>query len=287
MAEKILVTGSNGNVGSQVVKQLSEIGVNVRAGVHSKEKADNINHLDVELFEMDFNNSNTISRALEGIDKVFFLTPLIPDMVEIGDRFVASAKKADIKHIVRMSGMGADNEDAITLGKMHREIEKKIEDSGIPFTHVRPNSFMQNFLMYAQTIKEQNAFYAPIEDGKVSYVNVRDIASVISTVLTNKGHEGKGYTITGPIALSNYEIADILSNVTGRTIKYINVSDNDTRKFMSDMGMHDWLIDLLMELLAIQRAGYVSYVSPDVKEVTGHNAVSFEEFTHEYSSAFK
>ncbi len=287
MSEKILVTGANSNVGSQVVIQLSERGKSVRAGVHSLDKAENVSSTSAELVEMDFNNTETIDRALRGIDRVFYLTPLVPNMVEMADGFLESAKKTGVKHIVRMSGMGADGENPITLGKMHREVEKKIEDSGIPFTHVRPNSFMQNYLMYSQTIKEQNAFYAPIENGQVSLVHVRDIGAIAAKVITEDGHEGKGYTVTGPEALSNYQIAEILSRATGRTINYVNVSDDETRKFMKGSGMPDWLIDLLMELLVLQRAGYVSYVSPSVEEVAGRKAINFEQFANEYVSAFK
>lgn len=286
MAGTILITGPTGNIGAHLVKQLAAQGEKVRAAVHSMKNVDAIKGTGADFVEVDLTRRETIETALKGVEKLFLLTPLVPNMAEIGTEIVDAAKKAGVKYIVRSSGLGADAEPGITLGKWHRQVEKAVEASGIPYTILRPNSFMQNYInFFAYTIKTQNAFYFPLGDGRVSLVDAPDIASVAAVALTESGHEGKTYNITGPDAISNVEIAEIFSNKLGRKITYIDVSDNDARLGMKNANMQGWLIDLLMELYGIQKTGYAAAVSPAVKEITGKEPISFEQFVQGESFA--
>src|SRR4028119_592996 len=206
MTNTILVMGATGNVGSQVVKQLADTGANVRAAVRSQRKAESLKSEKVSLTEFDTDKPETIEAAFQGVHKVFLLTPLVPNMVELSANLVAAAKKAGVKHIIKSSGMGAEVEPGITLTRWHRAAEKAIEASGIAFTFVRPNGFMQNYANFnGATIKTQNTFYLPVGDGKVSYIDTRDIAAVAVAALTQDGHEGKAYEVTGLEAISNQE----------------------------------------------------------------------------------
>jgi uncharacterized protein YbjT (DUF2867 family) len=206
-------------------------------------------------------------------------------MVEMGALLVEEAKKAKVKHIVRLSVLGAGTVQ-IPIPRWHRQVEKLIEESGITYTFLRPNSFMQNFINFGYTIKNQGAFYLPSGDSKVSYVDVRDIAAVAVKALIQNGHENKAYDITGPEVLSNHEVAEILSEVTGKKINYINVSDDDARNGMKMMGMPDWLINALIELYKITRSGFGADVSPVVEQITGRNPISFNQFAKDYAEAF-
>src|SRR5262245_16347312 len=226
MTDTILVTGSTGNVGSQVVKQLSSFNGRVRAAVQSKNRADNIKNTKTELVEMNFNKPETIEAAFKGIQKLFLLTPFVPDMVEMSKSLIREAKKADVNHIVKQSAFGSDLENGITMNKLHRLVEDAIKSCGIKYTFLRPMSFMQNYLGLSNSIKSQGVFYAPLIDSRISFVDVRDIAAVAVEALTKGGHENKAYNITGPEAVSNYDIANILSKTTGRKITYVNISDD-------------------------------------------------------------
>lgn len=147
---KILVTGSTGNVGREVVKQLVARGIEVKAATRAIDK---VNEKGVEFVNLDFSQSESIKQALAGVDKVMFITPNVPTAVEMSERFIEHAINAGVKHIVRLSGMGAQME-AITLAKRHRAIERAIEASGIAYTFLRPNTFMQNYVNYfAESIK--------------------------------------------------------------------------------------------------------------------------------------
>lgn len=287
MTDTILVTGSTGNVGSQVVKQLSLFNGNIRAAVQSKNRADEIKNTRAQLVEMNFNRPETIRMAFEGVQKLFLLTPFVPNMVEISTNLVDEAKKAKVKHIVKQSAFGSDMEPHITMNKLHRQVEEAIEFSGINYTFLRPTSFMQNSLGFANSIKSQGVFYAPLADSRSSFVDVRDIAAVAVQALTQGGHENKAYNITGPEAVSNYDIANILSKSTGRKITYVNVSDDGARKEMKENGMQEWTINALMELFNFQKAGNSSTVYHDVERITGRKPISFSQFAKDYAEAFR
>jgi uncharacterized protein YbjT (DUF2867 family) len=285
---KILITGATGTVGSHIVEQLSRSKVNFRAAYHDAAKASKMNLPGVEMVQLDNDKPETISTSLSGVEKLFLLTPAMLDIVEITSNFVDEAKKAGVKQIVKLSVMGADTEPRTIGGRLHREAERVIENSGISYTHLRPNYFMQNFVnFYGETIKDQNAFYLPLADAKVSFVDVRNIASVAIEALTSEGHEGKAYTITGPEALTCQEVAQILSDATGKAITYANISDEEARQGMVKVGMPADVVDYLIDLYRFTREGYFSLITTVVEQVTGKKPITFRQFAAEHKETLK
>jgi uncharacterized protein YbjT (DUF2867 family) len=302
----ILVTGATGTVGSEVVKRLTSpssslsSGSRVRAAVHSKDKADKLRNENktIEIVDVDYNKPETIVDALNGMDKLFLLTLPTPNMSEFALSLIKEAKKNDVKHIVKLSVLDADAEPGIMIGRVHREEEKIIEESGIPYTFLRAGAFMQNFINYfGETIRTQNAIYHPAGDGKVSFVDVRDIAAVATEILLAKNneikskqqqqqHEHKKYGITGNEALSYSQAAEILSNVLGRRISYVNITEEDARKAMKKMGMEVWLVDALLELYSLIRSGNASQTTTVVEQITGRKPISLEQFVRDYANFF-
>jgi uncharacterized protein YbjT (DUF2867 family) len=288
----ILVTGATGTVGSEVVKQLVSSDQDIiRAAVHSENKADKLKHYKtLEFVHIDYDNPETIVEALKNVDKLFLLTPPSVEMVDISSSFVQEARKNRVKFIVKLSAMGADLEPGFAGGRLHRQAEEIIEESRIPYIFLRSNAFMQNFVNRSgQTIKNQNAIYLPAGDAKISFVDVRDIAAVAAEVLTKNGSQytNKVYDITGPEALSHTQVAEILSEETGRSISYIDISEEDARKGMKKMGVEDWFIQNAIELYNIYRAGYASETTIAVEQITGRKPISFAQFAKDYSEAFR
>jgi uncharacterized protein YbjT (DUF2867 family) len=292
--ETILVTGSTGTLGGEVVKQLSSStpAINIKAGVHSAQNVKKVKDGDeVEVVLIDYNKPETLKEALSQVDKLFLLTPDVPNAHELASNLVIEAKKAGIRHIVKQSVMGADLEADVGTFRLHRQAEKIIEQSEIPFTFLRPNEFMQNFVnFHSHFIKNNNAFYLPLEDAKVSLVDVRDIAAVAVKSLTedrSDKHNNNTYLITGPEALSYYQAAEILSSATDKKISYVNISEEEARRAMKEMGMSDWLINTISELHDYFRKGNASQVSSAVEEVTGKKPISFSQFAKDYAEAFR
>jgi uncharacterized protein YbjT (DUF2867 family) len=288
----VLVTGATGNIGSEVVKQLSNStpAVNIKAAVHSAQSVKKVKDGDrVEVVLIDYNKPETLKEALNQVDKLFLLTPDVPNAHELASNLVVEAKKAGIRHIVKQSVMGADLEADVGTMRLHRQAEKIIEQSGIPFTFLRPNEFMQNFInFHSASMKGNNAFYLPLEDAKVSLVDVRDIAAVaVKSLIDEDKHRNKTYLITGPEALSYHQVAEILSNATGKKISYVNISEQEAKAAMKEMGMSDWLIKTVSELSDYFRKGKASEVSSAVEEATGKKPISFSQFAKDYAQAFR
>ncbi len=291
MTETILITGATGTVGSEVVKQLSAKGENIIVKAAARSATDNTfeNLNRVQVVQLDYDKPDSLAVALKGVDKLFLLTPFQSNMVDLTSNLVSEAKKAKVKYIAKQSVMGADVEPGITPGRLHRQAEKIIEESGIPFTFLRPNFFMQNFVnYYSNLIRSQGAFYMPAGDAKVSFVDVRDIAAVaVKSLINDNQQKGRTYNITGGEALSYGQAAEILSKAVGKKINYVNVTDQDARNGMKDMSMDEWTIKSMIELFEITRAGYVSEISPIVEQVTGNKPITFSQFAKDYAGAFK
>src|SRR6266571_1225238 len=267
MEKTVLVTGATGTIGRDVVKILSENGVPVRAGVRDQAKGRKQFGIDVKLARFDCEDAVSFPDTLKGVEKVFLLPPLMPTQVEATNAFVDAAKRAGIRHIVKLSAIGADTDAPYTFGKWHAIGERHVRESGLAFTFLRPNSFMQNFMTYFPPREGVN--YLPWGNGKASFVDTRDIAAVAADALTSDGHEGKTYTLTGPTAFGIAEVASILSEVAGREIKYVDVPESAARDGMLQAGLPRWQVEALMELHAANKQNRWSAVTSDIEEVTG------------------
>jgi uncharacterized protein YbjT (DUF2867 family) len=293
MVETFLVSGASGTVGSEVVKQLfSSTDVNIKAAARSVEKIKNLEGDRVKAISIDYNKPESLKDALKNVDRLFLLTPDVPNADELASNLVNEAKRTGVRYIVKQSVMGADEDANVGTMRLHRRAERIIEESGIPYTFLRPNEFMQNFInFHGHSIKNNNAFYLPLEDAKVSVVDVRDIAAVAAKALTENGdnnkHKNKKYLITGPEALSYHQMADFLSSATGKKISYVNISDEEARAAMKEMGMDEWLISTISELSNYFKKGHASQVSSSVEDVTGRRPISFSQFGNDYAEVFR
>src|SRR5437763_15942827 len=191
--------------------------------------------------------------------------------------FVDAAKRARVRHIVKLSAIGVDDDTRPTAVKWHAANEQHIRESGLAFTFLRPNSFMQNFITYFPP--RNGAIYLPWGDGTASFVDTRDIARVAATVLTSDGHEGKIYTLTGPATLGIAEVARILSEVTGGEIKYVDVPETAARDGMLEAGVPRWQVELVMELQAVNKQNRWDNVTSDIEKGTGTPSTDFAQFT--------
>jgi uncharacterized protein YbjT (DUF2867 family) len=285
MAKTILVTGATGTVGRDVAKLLSKKGAEVRAGVRDQAKARPRLHDDIALVTFDFENEGSFAGALDGVAKVFLLPPLLPNQVQLTNMFVDAAKRAGIRHIVKLSAIGVDDETQSTVGKRHAANEQHIRESDLAFTFLRPNSFMQNFITYFPP--RNGAIYLPWGNGTASFVDTRNIASVAAEALTSDGHEEKTYTLTGPAALGIADVARILSEAAGREFEYVDVPEGAARDGMLQAGLPRWLVEALMELHAINRQNRWDAVTSDIEKVTGNPPSDFAQFARDHAEKFR
>lgn len=280
----ILITGATGTNGQELVRQLTAAGERVRALVRAPADATGLTGPNVELAAGDFEKPETLEAALRDVDKAFLLTPLAERFVEWQSAFIKAAQRAGLKHLVKFSAMGAGVPE-IELLRLHGQTDDLLRGSGLPFTILQPNSFYQNILSSAETIKTQGTFYWPLKYAALSTVDIRDISAIAVQALTRSGHEGQTYVITGPEALTFEQAAEKLSAVLGRTIQYVDVPLSAAADSMRKAGMSEWDVRVVSELLGYFASGAVAAVTDTVPLLLGRPAISFEQFAKDYRAA--
>ncbi len=283
-----LVIGATGRIGGDLIKALAARGEQVRALVRNSEKAAATQGHGVEAVVGDLERSETLDAALQGVDRAFLISGDDPRIAELHGNFVEAARRADVGHIVRTSILVAMMPDSpLALSKWHREADQHVIDSGIPYTILQPASFMQNVLMSAASIASDGIIYGAMGDGKVGVIDIRDIADVAATVLTSDGHQGQSYILTGPEVLSMADIAAKLSATLSKDVKYVNASPDDAKAGMVAMGMSDVIADAWVKLAQMVSMGAAEMLTPMVKEVTGKEPRSFDQFARDFAHVFK
>ena len=283
----IAVAGSTGTNGSLLIEELLASGAPVRAMVRTLEGASSVGREGVETVVADFGAPETLDGALEGAQRAFLVTPADPRMVEWERNFVDAARRAGVRHVVKLSVLGAEEEAPVRFARVHAESERHLKESGLAYTMLRPTGFMQNTLAFAGSVASEGRFYAPLADAKVTWIDARDIAAVAARALTEDGHEGEVYDLTGPEAISNRDIAEKLSRVIGKPVEHVEVSLEDAREAMVGAGLPEWLADGLVELnREVYAPGYAANVADGVPRATGRDPRPFEEFARDHAKAF-
>jgi uncharacterized protein YbjT (DUF2867 family) len=280
----ILITGASGNVGREVVKQSLAVGLKIRATFQSPHVAAKA-PAGLEGVIMDYAKRETIRPVLHGVEKIFLVGPPIRDLPALEANLIKEVQAAGRIHVVKLSALGG-RESMFASG--HRDSEENIEASGLPYTFLRPNGFMQNLVNYnAGTIRSQNAFYGCQGDGAVSIVDIRDVAAAAVIVLAATGHDGKSYALTGGESLTNGQVAEKISRVAGRKVSYVDLPPAEFKKAILSAGTPEWSADALLDLQRLYREGKASMVREDLERLTGRKPGTFDQFARDYAFAFQ
>jgi uncharacterized protein YbjT (DUF2867 family) len=284
----ILVTGATGLNGGELVRLLSARGVPVRALVRDASRAAALSSLpNVDIVEGDMAHPETLDQPLRGVDRAMLISSSNASMLDVQSNFIDAARKAGVTHMVKLSGIIPEIDSPFRFARMHGEIELRLERSGIAFTHLRAGEFMHSYFRQVPAIVARGALFLPMEDAQIASIDVGDIAEVAAKALTESGHEGKTYPLTGPEALTMAEVAQKLSAATGKEIGYVNVDPEEAKKARLAAGMPEYNADALDELFAERRKGKESQVYPTFEEIIGRRPTSFDEFARRNAAIFR
>jgi uncharacterized protein YbjT (DUF2867 family) len=282
----VLVTGATGNTGRPLVEMLRDSDVPVRAMVRSAAAGAQLAGRTVEVVVADFDDPESISAALAGVERAYLVTPSSEGAQGQQERFVELAVKAGVQQLVKLSQLAADEGSPVRFLRYHAAVERRVREVGIGFTFLRPNLYFQGLFALSGPIRDQGVLPAPIGDARVSAVDVRDIAAVAAVALTEPGHTGATYTITGPAAITHAEIADAIAVATGRPVTFVDVPPDAFAESVRGM-LPDWQIEGLLEDYAHYSRGEAAEVLPTVAEVTGHAPRTVTDFARENAQAFR
>jgi len=282
---KILVTGATGNVGRIVVEELLKKGATVVAGGRDVHKIERMFNKSVESVVFDFTDSSTYNKALKEVNRVFLMRPPHLGNPEDLYPFIDTLKKHNISLIAFLSLMGIENNPI----PPHYKIEKYIESSGIPYSHIRPGFFMQNISsIHAEEIRTMDQIMIPAGKSKTSFIDAEDIGLAIATILTESNkYENTTHTITGQEALDYYDIARILTKVTGRLIQYSKPGFLKYRRHMiKHRNLDKKYVNVTVALYFMTRMGTAKGVTQEFFELTGKKPRTFETFARDNREAF-
>jgi uncharacterized protein YbjT (DUF2867 family) len=283
----ILLAGATGSVGYELAKRLSLYAIPAKAIARNDAAVAKLGALDnITPVFADLDDPQTLEFAMEGVDRAFLLTNSTENAEAQQLAFVAAAQRAGVRHIVKLSQLHAEPTSPVRFLRYHAVVEQAIRDSGMHFTFLRPNLFMQGLMSFRQTIVNDGVFYAPIGAAKISLVDLRDIATVAFHALTETGHAGRIYDITGPEALSHSALAAQIGVAIGRPVRFVEIPANAMRQGALDVGFPAWQADGLIEDYAHYARHEAEAVSPDVATVTGHPATSFARFLTDHKDQF-
>lgn len=275
----ILVIGATGTVGSEVVRQLVATGERPRALVRDPATARQRLGDQVEQVVGDLDRPETIAAALAGVDRVFLLTTQSSRQPEWERAVIGAAARAGVGQLVKLSVFRANEQSPLQVARQHGQAERVLAQSGLAATILRPVFFMQNLL----AMVHDGAIATAAGDGRVAMVDARDIAAVAVATLTGGGHAGKTYTLTGPEALSFYQVASILSRQTGRPLRHVRVPPDKVRVALQGRGVAAWYADDMAKLHSMLAVGYEEVVTDDIHRVTGRPPRTLAQFAGDHA----
>jgi uncharacterized protein YbjT (DUF2867 family) len=271
-----LVTGASGNLGREVVAALRARRYEIRAATRDVGKI--VPGEDLLPVGFDFTDPGTFATAMDGVSGLFLIAPpMDPEAPQKLAPFIQEARKLGVGHVVFTSALGVDQNEQAPL----RVVEKTLMDSGLNYTILRPNFFMENFStgFVAPMIEHQNGIFLAAGEGKTSFISTVDIAEVAASAFAENLY-GKEYNLTGPEALDHTQVAHAISQATGRQISYHALSEDAMLQGARENGMPEGAVQYMRVLYEVVRAGYMAAVTDDVESVTGRKPVGFGEFVN-------
>ena len=282
----VLVTGGTGAVGSELLRLLSQAGVATRALTRNPQKAPTLPG--ITWVAGDLAKSETLTPAFEGAQKLFLLTSYYEDMVTLQHNAIAAARAAGVMHVVKVSAFAASDHSRAPIGRWHYQVEKELQESGMGWTILRPHHFMQNLLAQAEYIVKDGVVYSASGDGKIPYIDPRDIAAVAFVTLTQPGHLGKKYVLTGGEAISYRQAAEIIGATIGKPVRFVDESPDQARARRVREGLPPAVIESALAISAYQRAGGKTVtITNTIADLTGRPPRTVRDFVREHAAAFR
>jgi len=269
-----LVIGASGQIGSVLSSQLTAQGQDVRRATGRASQPGEI--------LVNLATGAGLTQALADVDQLFLMPP--PGFANHDELLIPAidaARSAGVRKVLLLSAFGVDADDNIPL----RRAELHLERSGMAWNAIRPNWFMQNFHTYwLHGIQTEGRIVVPAGTAKGSFIDTRDVAAVAARLLSSDDFLNTAHDLTGAEALDHAQVAEILSKVTGRTIAYTDIAEDEMRHGLLNAGLSADYTELLLLLLQEFKAGHAAHITDEVRRITGKAPIRFEQYAREFKS---
>ena len=283
----ILLTGATGKTGSATAKALNERGIKFRALIRNEEKREDIESLGGEVIIGSIENKEAVDQSMVDVETALILLPNSENQLSLEKQLVDSAKQAGANRVVKMSSIEATPDATSPIPRLHLESEEYIKQSGLNWTMVKPNFYMQNLLASAATIKDQGKIFLPMGEGKTGMIDTTDVGKVLAKVLSEDGHESMNHEITGPEILSFFEVAEIFTQGLGKQVDYIDVPLAAYKETLGQFLTNQWHLDAVIDLFKGIADGGIEEKTDTYSNLMGESPKSLSQFVSENSFIFK
>ena len=283
----VTVTGGTGTIGSELVRLLSTASVAARAVLRDWRKARPLGH--VVWAQADLRDDTTLEATLAGTSRLFLLSDNEPGFGTMQISVIRAAERLGVAHVVKLSALGASDHSTSSIAREHWEVEQALARSTVSWTILRPHAFMQNWLgEVAQSVKSDRTIYSPIGDGRVPFIDTRDIAAVAAEVLLRpEAHVNRKYVLTGREAVGYADVATALSTAIGASVTYRPISMDEARARSEKRGISPPLIDAMLAIAAYQKTGGPTAATSDsVGRILGRPPRTIADFARDYADRF-
>jgi uncharacterized protein YbjT (DUF2867 family) len=283
----ILVIGATGTIGRHLLQELYKRKAGFRALVRNTEKARLLAEKGYSIAMGDLGDLQSLKRAMQGVQKVFLLSAPSEQQVELQQNAIEAAVAAGVKHIVKVSALGTYPDSPLQIGRMHAATEEQIRNSGLLWTFLHPHTMMQNWLNHVNQVRTFGVLYSFTKEGRYAPIDARDVAAASAKILTEEGHAGKTYILTGSEAVSMKDVADALELALHRDIKLVAVNPEQSYEALLHAGVPDWLAKDLSRLNLIYAQSMGSDITQDVETITGRRPITLKQFTQDHARIFQ
>jgi uncharacterized protein YbjT (DUF2867 family) len=281
--KRVLVTGATGNIGSRLIPRLAgRPDITIRVLVRSLDKAAPLAAAGAELVPGCLEAREVVRRAMQKIDTLVLITPAGPSAADQASAALDAAREAGVRKIVRISVFNAAHGGPADVIRQHGRTDAEIRGSGLTYTILRPPFFMQNLcFLAARSIAKEGRVYFGTGDGRLSMIDLRDVVDCAEESVMSETSDNKTFTLTGPESISFHEIAERLSRIMGRSVRYVPVFPEWVEQSIRAMGRGGWYGRVMGDLCQADSESWGDVLTGDVALITGKRPRSFDVFARE------
>ncbi|MFE7588277.1 SDR family oxidoreductase [Kitasatospora sp. NPDC057512] len=276
----ILVTGATGNIGSALLRELHARGAGPLRGL-TRDASRATFPEEVEAVEGDFALPESLKPALDGVRSLFLVSRMGPDADTL-----AAARRADVEHVVLVSSITVQTHPHLGPAGENLAVERLLKDSGMDWTILRPTQFASNALMWAASIRDREAVRAPYAGTGLPTIHPADIAAVARVALTEPGHRGRTYALTGPEPVTARQQVEAIAAALGRDVPFIEISRREARARMAAV-FGEEAADAVLDVTGGDVNDELLAVRDTVSQVTGSPGRPFRQWAAEHAHMFR
>ncbi|WP_033959068.1 NmrA family NAD(P)-binding protein [Psychroserpens jangbogonensis] len=292
METQILITGATGTTSQYAIQHLVDKGIKVRAMVRTiDDRSKHLETLGIEIVKGDFLDIDSLRLALKGVNRAFFCYPFADHLPKAAAYFAKAAKEENVEMVVEMSQMGAHENTPSPATQNHLITESILDWADVGAVHIRPGLFAWNYLGFAApTVATQQKFYYPNSEANYTIIHPKDIGEVVAEILSDdelEKHIGKRYDLTGNKTYSASDVAQSIGEIINQDIEYIPITVDQWIEAIKDHpSINPFLAKHLREFSSEVSDGRFNRTTTVVKDITGHEPRTFEQYIKEHEAAF-